>query len=212
MIAPGPAIKPLVVLTADQNARFALTGILSRVKSLGIASIQVDYYVHPEKDPGVLRTAHDFLRIFARSHQHALVIMDREGSGQEAKSREEMEEQIEKALGRSGWTDRGAAVVIDPELDLWVWSDSPHVDHELGWSQHDPDLRSWLQGKGFLPEEAMKPPRPKEALEAALRFVRKPRSSAIYRALAEKVSLSRCSDPAFLKLTTVLKQWFTVST
>jgi hypothetical protein len=65
-----------------------------------------------------------------------------------------------------------------------------------------------MRQRGFLEEDELKPARPKEALEAALRVVRVPRSSAIYKALAEKVSLSRCTDPAFLKLKTVLQQWF----
>ena len=41
------------------------------------------------------------------------------------------------------------------------------------------------------------PPRPKEAMEAALRQVRKPRSSAIYLELAQRVSLRGHTEPAF---------------
>lgn len=210
-VAPPPR-KPLVVLTADKNAQFALRGILSRTLSLGIRQIQPDFYIHPGKDPGVFDNADEFLRSFAQSHQYALVLMDREGSGQEKNlSRVEMEERIEQALGRCGWEDRASAIVIDPELDLWVWSDSPNVAHELGWAQHQPDLSTWLRDHGFLKDTARKPTRPKEALEAALREVRVPRSSAIYRALAEKVSLAKCTDPAFGKLREVLVNWFSNS-
>ena len=53
-----------------------------------------------------------------------------------------------------------------------------------------------------------KPVRPKEAAEAALRKVRRPRSSNIYRKLAEVVSLQLCTDPAFLKLKSILQNWF----
>lgn len=201
-------LKELVVLTADKNCHFALRGLLTRFKSFGIRQVTPDYRVHPQKDPGILRSAHDFLRTFAKSHAHALVLMDREGTGREALSRQEMEEEIESALGDAGWDDRAAAVVIDPELEIWVWSDSPHVDGELGWTGRQPDLRTWLREKDFWPAGAMKPVRPKEALDAVLRMVRRPRSSAIYQALAEKVSLSRCTDSAFEKLRTVLQSWF----
>jgi hypothetical protein len=207
MSTPPPP-KDLVVLTADKNARFALEGILSRYRSLAIKQLAPDYYVHPGKDPGVLRGAHDFLRPFSRSHLRALVVMDREGSGKEELSREEMEGQIEGALRASGWAERASAVVIDPELDIWLWSDSPHVSTELGWADRSPDLRTWLRQQNFLAADALKPQRPKEALEAALRVTRRPRSSALYKALAEKVGLTRCTDPAFLKLTTVLQRWF----
>jgi hypothetical protein len=200
--------KDLVVLTADKNAQFAIRGILSRRHSLGIRELNPDYLLHPGKDPGVLHTAHEFLRAFTKVYAHALVLMDREGSGRDALPRLEMEARIEKALGQSGWDDRAAVVAIDPELDVWVWSDSPHVDRELGWSHRQPGLRSWLTAKGFLVEGAVKPEQPKEALEAALREVRKPRSSALYEALAIKVSLAKCTDLAFVKLRTVLRGWF----
>lgn len=200
--------KDLVVLTADKNARFAIQGILTRHHSLGIRQISSEYYLHPGKDPGILHTAHDFLRSFSRSYAHALVLMDREGSGQEAMSRVEMEEKIETAMSQSGWGDRASVIAIDPELDIWVWSDSPHVDHELGWSGQAPDLRSWLRNRGLLGKENSKPDRPKEALEAALKQIRKPRSSALYRAIAQKVSLAKCADPAFVKLKSVLQSWF----
>lgn len=207
MTAKQP-IKDLVVLTADKNARFAVQGILTRHQSLHIRPIDLDYYLHPEKDPGVLRTAHEFLRPFSKAYAYALVLMDREGSGEETVDRTDMETRIESALSKSGWDDRAKAVVIDPELDVWVWSDSPHVDHLLGWSQHKPDLRTWLREQKLLVTGTIKPARPKEALEEALRKVRKPRSSALYQAVAEKVSLTKCTDSAFVKLKTVLQKWF----
>src|SRR5947209_5369412 len=118
----GPAAPPntLVVLTADKNAQFALRGILARDKSLGIQEITATFYIHPEKDPGTLRTAHEFLRPFIYTAAHALVVMDREGSGREELTRDNLEQQIEEALEKSGWGSRAGAVVVDPELDLWV--------------------------------------------------------------------------------------------
>ena len=45
-------------------------------------------------------------------------------------------------------------------------------------------------------------------MEKILRMKSKPRSSSIYLALAKRVSLQRCQDPAFLKLKTTLASWF----
>jgi hypothetical protein len=168
----------------------------------------VDFFVHPEKDPGVLGNAHEFLLPFVRTHFHTLVFLDREGCGREELTKTELETQIENNLKKTGWGDRGQVIVLDPELEIWVWSDSPHVDHELGWGKRQPDLRTWLRNKGFLTEGEEKPFRPKEALESVLRSVKRPRSSALYQALARKVSLEKCSDPAFLKLKSVLREWF----
>lgn len=120
---------------------------------------------------------------------------------------QELEEEMEETL-KGHWGEQGAVVVIAPELDIWVWSDSPHVDQILGWADRTPDLRSWLKEEGYMVSNQEKPKNPKEALEKALRMARKPRSSAIYQSLAERVSLARCSDRAFIKLKTTLQKWF----
>jgi hypothetical protein len=200
--------KDLLVLVADKNAESAVRGLLTRSRSLEIREIAVDIYLHPEKDSGCLTRGQDFLRPFINSHAHALILFDREGSGQEQETRAALENEVEKRLEASGWEGRSAAIVFDPELDIWVWSDSPHVEKILSWRDRDPDLRSWLRQQGLLIGGHTKPERPKEALEKALREVRKPRSSELYRRLAEHVSLSRCRDPAFLKFKETLRKWF----
>jgi hypothetical protein len=93
-------------------------------------------------------------------------------------------------------------------LEIWVWSDSPEVPRVLGWPSAPPDLSTWLISKGFIHAAGTKPQRPKEAVEAAIRRARKPRSSALYFELASRVSVRRCTDPAFAKLQMVLKNWF----
>jgi hypothetical protein len=199
----------LIVLAADKDAVMALRGILiHRLKSLGIPSLDVQFLVHPERDPGCLQDADAYLRNYIASHSFALVVFDREGCGREQSSRVELEDQVELQLTHNGWKDRCAAIAIDPELEAWVWSDSPHVDDQLGWSGKHPKLRAWLEDRKFLGEGDLKPPRPKEAVEAALRAVKRERSSSIYEDLARNVGLDRCTDPAFAKLRGKLVEWF----
>ena len=200
--------KDLVILVADKNMEFAVKGLLSRHISLEFRKVVQDIYVHPHSDPGCLLHGHDFLRQFVNQYSHALIMLDRDGCGKENQSREELETEIETCLSKSGWEDRAAAVVIDPELEIWVWSDSPHVATVLGWTGKQPGLRDWLQSEGYQPDDAAKPDRPKKAVETALRISRKSRSSAIYRQLAEEVSMRRCIDPAFTKFKTTLRKWF----
>jgi hypothetical protein len=198
----------LIILTADRSTEFALAGILSRPQSLGIRPITFNFYNHPEKDPGCFLTGHDFLRPFSSHYRHALVIFDQEGCGQETSGRESLEQKVADSLSNSGWGNRAQAIIIDPELEIWVWSDSRQVDIVLGWQNHQPCLRSWLLDQGFLQRSEIKPSRPKEAFRAALRQVRKPLSPAIFSSLAQKVSLGRCTDPSFTKLKHILQQWF----
>lgn len=100
------------------------------------------------------------------------------------------------------------AIVIDPELEAWLWSDSPEVDNALGWKGKSPSLRTWLKEKEFFKGDSLKPSPPKNAAEEALKKVFKPRSASIYYQAAKSVSLKRCEDPAFLKLKEKLTQWF----
>ncbi len=97
-------------------------------------------------------------------------------------------------------------MAIDPELEAWVWSDSPHVARALCWV--DGDLQQWLAERDLLTPGQSKPSRPKEAVEKVLRRTHTPRSSSIYRQLASHVSFKRCQDTAFVKLLGTLKTWF----
>jgi hypothetical protein len=200
----------LVVLVADKNMEFAVKGILGRAQAMGTREPNSVIHVHPEKDPGCLLRGHEFLSLFQKQFAHAMILLDFEGCGQERSDREALEAAIEERLSQSGWGGRAAAVVIDPELEMWVWSDSQQVDAVLGWQGRSPDLRSWLKAKNFLQEGQAKPERPKEAMELALRTVRKPRSSTLYFQLARQVSVERCVDSAFLKLKTTLQAWFPI--
>jgi hypothetical protein len=200
--------KDLVILVADKNMEFAVMGILSRFQAINIRSLSFDIYVNPKRDPGCLNISHTILRPYINYYHYALVFFDREGSGKEELGAEALAQQVENLLARNGWPDRSAVIVIDPELENWIWSDSPQVDLALGWGNSKEDLRSWMTQQGFLQKGKIKPNRPKEAVTAALKIARKPRSSAIYQQIAQKVNLQRCSDPAFLKVKNILRTWF----
>jgi hypothetical protein len=202
------AVKDLVVLAADGQIESTVRGLLTRGQSLQTRAITADVYVHPEKDPGCLLRGHDFLRPFCRQYERALILCDRDGCGQEDLPRETLEEQIEERLAKSGWRGRAAAVVLDPELEIWVWSDSREVDRVLGWTGRQPGLADWLVSQGYCTAGQGKPNSPKRAFEEALQIARKGRSSAIYHQLAQRVGLNRCTDPAFLKLKGLLREWF----
>ena len=200
--------KDLVVLAADKQMEFAVKGLLTRGQALKFAEPTVDIYVHQDRDPGCFLRGHAFLRPFQNQYRHAIVIFDREGCGREEATREALEGDLEQRLSSSGWGNRAAAIILDPELEVWVWSDSPEVDAVLGWSSRTPRLADWLKANGYSVGSQTKPNQPKAALERALRLARKVRSSAIFFELAKRVSVNRCTDPAFLKFKAKLQQWF----
>ena len=198
----------LVVLVADKNMEAGVRGLLSRWQALGLREVRHEVHVHVERDPGCFHRGHDFLRPMAGRYAHSLILFDREGSGQEQQTRESLEKLVTRQLASAGWGDRAKAIVIDPELEVWVWSDSPHVARLLGWEGGRPNLRRWLADERMWLKGRNKPEDPKRAVERALRRARKPRSSALFRGLAENVSLRSCTDPAFLKFRQTLAEWF----
>jgi len=202
-----PDIKDLIVLSGCTNSKFAIQGIVESPSKLGLRPIQADYFVHPHHDPGCRTSSAAILRTQQHRYGKALVVFDREGCGEENLSRLELEARVQSTLDQCGWQDRSAVVVIDPELEAWVWSDSPEVPAIVGWPGIPP-LRSWLIQEGWLNEADPKPTRPKEALEHVLRSTGKRRSSALFGQLARRVNYRRCTDASFLRLCRVLKTWF----
>jgi len=198
----------LIVLVADKDMEQSMVGLLAREKSLGIRKIEYAIYTHPGRDGGCRTQCHEFLRSFCNRAGHALVMFDREGSGKDDQDPEKVEKQIEDLLSRNGWGNRAAVIILDPELEAWIWSDSREVDRVCGWMDSPGDLRQWLRGEGLLKSGDVKPDRPKEAFRAALRKVKRPPSAALFLRLAEKVSLNRCSDRSFQKFATLLRFWF----
>ncbi len=197
-------MKELVALVADKNTKATLEALLNRPEALAIPTIQYDVFVHPRRDPGVLNEAHDFLEPYASNYNYALVMFDHDGCGQEEKSVVELQTQIQNALDQKGWEGRSKIIVIEPELENWVWSDSPHVAKALGIDQVE--LANLLSK--HIPQGSTKPSNPRELLEHILRQSRTPRSSSIYEQIARNVSVQRCTDQRFIELKQTLTTWF----
>jgi len=198
--------KDLIALVADKNMETALQGILERPKALGIHPITFDIFVHPERDPGVLRRAHDFLRPYAGGYRYGLVMFDYQGCGDEREI-SVLQNEVQQRLNESGWQERSRVIILNPELEVWVWSDSPHVATIFGFNSRS-ELDAFLQEQEVAFSSHGKPLQPKEAMETALRENKIPRSSSLYHELAQKVSLKRCVEPSFAQLKKTLRQWF----
>ena len=201
-------MKDLVILAADKDLEFALRGMLSRPEALGMRTVEEDIFVHPEHDPACVLRGVDFLDNLSGQYRYGLLIFDHEGSGKEATVPQELQESLNAEFVSSTWGNRARAIVLSPELEMWIWSDSPHIDEVVGWKNRNPRLRPWLIEQDYLQTGEVKPGRPKEAFEAALREARKPRSASLYQQIAERVSLRRCTDTAFLELKGILSNWF----
>jgi len=200
----------LVILAADRSIELVLAALVDRPDDLGIRPIEVRTLAHPRRDPGCLRESQDLLRSQAMMASFALVVFDREGCGRDAAAPEAVEREVVSRLEANGWEGRAAAVVVDPELEVWAWTRSAALTRRLGWNGRESELEKALLDAGFLRQGDHKPHRPKKALELALRATGKPRSSALLQELARTLPTTPCEDLSFRRLCAVLRAWFPV--
>ena len=156
-------MKDLALLVADKNMDFAMRGILTRNMSLGIRVISFETEIHPGRDGGVRTTGPETLALLKDQFYHGMIMLDWEGSGSDADRASILERELDSRLSRS-WGDRAKAIVIEPELDAWVWGADNAMGGVLGWSEAL-GIRRWLTARGYRFDREKKPLRPKEALE-----------------------------------------------
>lgn len=204
----NPRIRDLYVLVADQDMAETMKALLSRPRSLKIGRVKYNVEKHQGHDPGCRTDSARRLRPQIEDSKYALVMFDKAGCGQESISREDIQRQVEQDLSRNGWEGRSKVIVIDPELETWVWNASNQVPEILGWAADYGNLKAWLASRGLWPADATKPPDPKQAMRAALREKNQKISSSVFGQLAESVTLSGCQCPAFRELIATLQRWF----
>ena len=205
-------MKDLWILVADADIEATMDGLLThRQAALGIRSIEFTITRHLQRDPGCRRHAASTARSYVNDHRHALVLFDKVGSGDEGVERQCIQNDVEGDLRRNGWEERSKAIVIEPELETWVWSASPNVGKVLGWTKGTGALQDWLREHQLWPEDEAKPPDPKSALRRVMRVKNRHPTAATFMTLAQKVGLNACEDPAFREMRETLQGWFPAS-
>jgi hypothetical protein len=197
-----------VFLVADGGMEQMLRGFFGRDqfhRSLGCGPFGFDpakdIVVAPTKDPGVYGTTRELLRPYEQSHQRAVVMLDAEWEGSPGASA--IHAHVKGEL--TGVWDNFAVVVIDPELEVWIWQDSPHLSEVF---KCPADFRTILANSGHWPLTAAKPPNPKSALDHLRRKYKVKAFNADFGKLAARISVRNCQDPAFHHLCDHLRAWF----
>lgn len=213
----NPGMRPCVFLVPDKNIEKLVTGFLTRSgfhQSLNCRPFAFnpvrDMLVDPGRDPHIYKRADGLLQPFASTHQHAVVLVDAAWGGSPGEKAIKM--RVQQHIIKAGWPDgKGCAIVLVPEVEAWIWQNSPHVLAALGVKESYESLQKELESRGFWKQGDIKPHAPKEAMEFILRRNRKPRSSAIYEQIARSVSLRKCINPSLQQLLTCLRHWFPAS-
>lgn len=206
-----PHAMDLMVLVADLDIEQAVRGLLSRPHHIKVKSLTFEVRRHPNRDAGCRTQAAAYLRPFFARYRRALVVFDLHGSGSRV-SREDTQHAVEHQLRTNGWGERSKAIVIEPELEAWVWTRSPHVSRAMGWESRYDQLRAWLEAEGLWPSDLPKPPDPKRAMQRAMAQAglrkRVRRSAAKFHDLGRGLDTERCKDPAFGEMRATLQAWF----
>ena len=201
-------MKDLVCVVADKQIAATLEELLLRRRALGIRPVEAEILVHPHHDPGCYARPADLLRGYRHAAEHALIVLDHAWEGVPAASGAALEALIDEKLEEAGMADWAVPVVIDPELETWVFSASPHVPDVLGWKLSWSPIREALEERNPWAAADAKPADPKAAIEYILRRTGKSRSASLFRRLARKVNTAGCRDRAFLRLKELLRGWF----
>ncbi|WP_328468768.1 hypothetical protein OHA21_52650 [Actinoplanes sp. NBC_00393] len=199
--------RDVVFLVADGSMEQMVRGFFGNSAShrrLGCGRFTVeptDIVVATRRDPEVYGLAHELLRPYVATHRHAVVMVDNEWDG--SPGAKNIHDRISKNVSQE-W-DEYAVVVLDPELEAWLWQDNPNLAGALGCP---PDFRHILTVGGHWPAGQDKPGDPKAALEHLRRRHRADPSKAVFHRVAGRVSVKNCIDPAFLQLRDTLRDWF----
>ena len=206
-------MRDCIFLLADTNMEAAFKGFLCRDQfhqSLQCGAFDFDarqdlVVASGANDPGLYNRGHELLRPYTQTHTHAILVLDSEWDG--SPGADAIDTYISANLYQSGWTDANCKViVIDPELENWIWQRNDHVACALGLDSAS-SFPSAIPADVW-PEGQTKPNNPKETLEAVLRANRIPRSSSIYKNITSRVSVSNCEEQSFQLFRTTLQTWF----
>lgn len=206
-----PCSRDLLVLVADADMREVMRGVLGRSDEVAAGQLDFDVQVHPQRDGGCRTGAATYLRPYLKRFRYCMVVFDRYGCGSRD-SREDIQRSVESDLARNGWDGRSKVIVIEPELEAWIWGDLKAASRQVGWPGDHTALRERLAAEGHWPRDQDKPEDPKRAMREAMSrspLRRQPRRSArVFRKIADSARFDGCRDAAFNELRETLMTWF----
>jgi len=212
-------MKELLFRVADKCMAESIAGVFDRMAwehVIGCRRFEFDNRVGSgdikvasgRNDPGLFSEGCELVRPFFGEYRRVVMIVDEDWKG--SPKAEKIEARLRDHLVRAGWShDDVLPLVVCPEVDVWLWSESPHSAAALGWPSWA-ELRPALEREGWIRPGQAKPDQPKEAADWALRHCghNARRSAALYRQVASKASIKRCEDTSLERLLNALRTWF----
>lgn len=208
--------RDCVFFVADKSIGETFIGFLSRPdreEMLGCGPFAFDpredvFVANGQNDPGIYNRGGELLRPFQHTHHKAVLVLDCDWDASPGQTA--IIDNVTRQLTESGWAaDAVAVIAIDPELEQWIWQDSPILANELRLNAPQ-GLKAALQARDLWPQQLPKPPAPKELFNQLRRENNVKVSSSTFRRIASRVPIAACRDSEFLRLVAQLQAWFPV--
>jgi len=206
-------MNEIIFLVADATMEAVFRAFFERDRfhqALKCRVFQIDpvqdiIHIPKQTDGGLHRRAHDLLRSYLKTHNRAIVVLDQQFGGEIPA--DVVRKGIIDNLNLNGWDGRCAVVVIEPELEAWLWQDNVNVEAAVRHIR-PPSLRDYLLAEGEWPQDEWKPISPKESIQRVIRANHAGPHTLVYARIAKSVTVRGCLDPAFVHFARTLCDWF----
>jgi hypothetical protein len=198
----------LVVLEGSKD-RTVMEAVLSRPDDLGIQAIAFELEA---RSSGVRTKGPDVSRERRREFQFVVCLWDHKGSGREEEPASQAQGEVQNQLNRKTLKGCSKALVIDPEMEIWLWQDRTAIAKVL--EVEEIQIEKWLDDwqRKQCPAQIVQTlvrQFPKEALEEVIQRVDEKHDSALYGRIAAAANFKLWGrEPSFRRLQRTLRRWF----
>ncbi len=199
----------LFVVMEGRRDRAVMEAVLNRPYDLGIQPITYEFDL---RFSAVRTGGPDAGRERRGEFRYVICLWDHQGSGEENKPPSRVQGEVQARLNRNTLKGFSKALVIDPELEIWLWRDRTAIASilEVDENRLTEWLNDWRQAQ--FPKqtvETLLQQFPKEALEEVMRRAGEKPDAALYGRITAIANLQRWSkEPSFRRLCSTLRKWF----
>lgn len=212
-------MRDIIFHLADQHMEAGFRAFFARDNwhhVLGCSQFEIDpdserdiYRRGGYTDGGIWKHAHNNLVPFKDDYRYAVIVLD--ADFEPHPGAEKLRDDITKNMLGAGWTaDSFCVVVIDKELEAWLWAPNVNVAKAFGHGDFD-QMRAALAQKNLWDEGAPKPNDLKAARDLAAKLGGKKTGGPIFRGVFKGISkraCDLCQENGFIAMRTALKTWF----
>ena len=205
-------MKDLLIYVADADALAFMSAILSKWRALEIRSITFDIERHPQRDPGMVQSGAELVRMKKGHYSKALLMWDHHGSGREHRNTpEQVRGDIQNKLDAFTWKDNSTVTVLVPELEQWLWHCENALATHCGVTVNQ--LMQWVNehaGKLNKTYEALKAEEPKELFEHVMcKRLKRTISPRDFEKIGQRASIENLMEcESFQSIADILREWF----